>query len=310
MEFYTTVLFKQQTFSLVLVAALSACLPFNGSTPAPATPVTITHPTATASATQIPVTLTPEPTPDSSLLYTPTADCLSRPGLLVAGVADTMLLAKPMRYFVYLPPCYVEEQDRRYPVLYLLHGQTYTEDQWVRLGVPSAADRLIALNEIPPLIIVFPYDYSYLQPREYPFEDVFMQVLIPEIDTAYRTLSDHAQRAVGGLSRGGAWALHLGIRHPDVFGAIGAHSPAVFYSDGSLPVRLLDVPADSLPRIYIDVGDADSELQISLDFKSFLDKYNIPYEWHEYVGFHEEKYWRAHVDEYLHWYTQAWQSNP
>jgi enterochelin esterase-like enzyme len=229
----------------------------------------------------------------------------------VDGVVDTTLLPKPMTYHVYLPPCYAEEQDRRYPVLYLLHGQTYTEDQWIRLGVPSTADRLIAQGEIPPLIIVFPYDYSYLQPRDYRFEDVFMQILIPQIDTTYRTLPDTAQRAVGGLSRGGAWALHLGIHHPDVFGAIGAHSPAIFYSDtGSLPLTLRDIPPTRLPRLYIDVGDADSELQTSRDFKSFLEQYNIPYEWHEYVGFHDETYWRAHVDEYLHWYAQAWQSNP
>jgi enterochelin esterase-like enzyme len=222
-------------------------------------------------------------------------------------VLDTALLAKPMTYHVYLPPCYDDEPERHYPVLYLLHGQTYNEEQWIRLGVPATADGLIASGEISPLIIVFPYDYSHLQPREYRFEDTFMEVLIPQIDMAYRTRQGAAQRAIGGLSRGGAWALHLGIHHPDVFGSIGAHSPAIFYSDsGSLPLYLRDIPADQLPRIYIDAGDADSQLQTSQNFKKFLDAGNLPYEWHQYVGFHNEAYWGAHVADYLRWYAQGW----
>jgi len=248
--------------------------------------------------------------PSSTLTPNPAPSCLSRPGRLVDGVVDTALLPKPMTYHVYLPPCYAEEQERRYPVLYLLHGQTYDEDQWIRLGAPSTADGLIVAGQVPPFIIVFPYDYSYLQPAQYRFEDVFLQVLVPQIDMAYRTLSDAAHRAVGGLSRGGAWALHLGIRHPELFGTIGAHSPAIFYSDGMLPLRLSKISPEQLPRIYIDVGDADSELQTSREFKSVLDRYNIPYEWHEYIGFHNEAYWGAHVEEYLRWYAQGWQSNP
>jgi len=283
-------------------AALFACAPDPTPTPLP--------PSATP-----PLTATPSPAPAASATPTiapsPTADCLAQPGRIVNAVLDTALLPKPMTYHVYLPPCYDADQARRYPVLYMLHGQGDNEDQWLRLGVPSAADKLIASAAIPPLIIVFPYDYSYLQPTQYRFEDAFIGVLIPQIDLAYRSLPDAAHRAVGGLSRGGAWALHLGIHHPDLFGAIGADSPAIFYSDsGSLRLYLRDIPAERLPRLYIDVGDADSELETDLGFKAFLDGYNIPYEWHEYIGFHDEAYWGAHVEEYLRWYAQGWQSAP
>src|SRR5689334_8835530 len=267
---------------LLWALCLSACSPSNSTVPAAT--ATVTLPTQTLEPAPT-ATISPTPTP------VPAALCLSHPGRIVDGVLDTVLLAKPMRYHVYLPPCYAEEPQRHYPVLYLLHGQGYDEEQWIRLGVPATADRLIASGEILPIIIVFPYDYSHLQPREYRFEDTFMEVLIPQIDMAYRTLQGAAQRAIGGLSRGGAWALHLGIHHPDVFGSIGAHSPAIFYSDtGSLPLYLRDIPAEKLPRIYIDAGDADSQLQTSQNFKKFLDDYNIPYEWHQYVGFHNEDY--------------------
>jgi enterochelin esterase-like enzyme len=168
-------------------------------------------------------------------------------------------------------------------------------------------DKLITTGQIPPFIIVFPYDYSYLQPTQYHFEDVFMQTLLPEVDATYRTLPNASHRAIGGLSRGAAWALHLGINHPDIFGEIGAHSPAMFYTDGVLlPITLQNIPTGSVPRLYLDMGDEDRELENNLNFKKFLDEHNIPYEWHEYIGFHDEKYWGTHVETYLRWYADGW----
>jgi len=188
-----------------------------------------------------------------------------------------------------------------------LHGQTYNEDQWVRLGVPATMDKLIMAGEISPFIVVFPYDYSYLQPTQYHFEDVFMQQLLPQIDSTYRTIPNATHRAVGGLSRGAAWALHLGVNHPDVFAAIGAHSPVIFYTDGvTLPIALKDMPVGLIPRLFIDTGDADQALKNNLEFKTFLDEHAIPYEWHEYTGFHDETYWGAHVETYLRWYAEGW----
>jgi enterochelin esterase-like enzyme len=238
---------------------------------------------------------------------TPTG-CAETNGSIEKGVVATALLDKPMRYNVYLPPCYTAETEQRYPVLFLLHGQNFDEQQWLRIGAASAADRLIAAGEVPPFIIVMPFDYSYKQPTQYRFEEVFLDLLIPQIDRAYRTISDAPHRAIGGLSRGGAWAIHLGIRHPDLFGAVGAHSPAIFYSDmDTMPVRLRDANKEHFPRIFIDIGDHDSEYETARPFAELLNEMNIPHEWHEYVGFHDEKYWSAHVEEYLRWYAGGWQ---
>lgn len=210
-----------------------------------------------------------------------------------------------MDYYVILPPCYAEEPGRRYPVLYLLHGQNFDRDQWLRLGAAEKAQDLMLSGEIPPFLIVLPYDHSFKQPQEYRFEEVFVEQLLSEIDSNYRTRPERTARAIGGLSRGGAWAIYLASRHPDLFGVVGAHSPAVFYSNNSiLPVRLRDIPADLRPVFYIDAGDKDVDFREVKKFTSLLNDLGFPHEWHANLGFHDERYWSAHVEEYLLWYGQ------
>jgi len=285
-------------FSLSLAACAAAnppILPMNT-----ALPPTMTSQTQ---ATQQPATVVPlhvEPT------STPSA-CIATTGRLEKGVVDTELLYQPMRFNVYLPPCYNAEVGKRYPVLYLLHGQGSNEDQWIRIGAGAAADRIISSADAPPFIIVFPYDYSYKQPTEYKFEEVFIDLLLPQIDKTYRTQADSMHRAIGGLSRGGAWALRMGTRNPQLFGAIGGHSPAIFYVDEKpLTRRLLEMTPELMPRIWLDAGDKDSEFGVIGPFEKFLSSNNIPHEWHEYIGWHDEKYWSAHVEEYLRWYASGW----
>ena len=256
-------------------------------------------------------TITPTKTPTSTQTVTPTSTeipvCTSTVGSVEDRSIQTELLPKPMKYKVYLPRCYSFDTKTRYPVLYLLHGQGFSEDQWIRLGMVNSADRLISTPDGVPLIIVFPFDYSSKQPKEYKFEEVFIQQLLPAVDKEYRTLADGQHRAIGGLSRGGAWALHLGAKYPDLFSAIGGHSPAIFYNDEiSLRKNLLAIPQSAMPRIWLDVGDNDSELVLISAFEQFLNANNFSYEWHVFKGWHDEKYWSAHVDEYLSWYMQAW----
>ena len=285
-------------FIVFCVLFISGC----GQMP-PAPPVNTPVP-ATATAIQTP---TPAPTSQPPTLTPTPVVCTETTGNIEKGSIETSLLDKPMRYNIYLPPCYNFDESQRYPVLYLLHGQNSTEDQWIRIGAASAADKNISLKSSPPFIIVFPFDYSYKQPAEYKFEEVFTDLLIPQIDKTYRTQSTAAKRAIGGLSRGGAWALRIGTRHPDLFSAIGGHSPAIFITDEKpLLRRLLGISAAQMPRIWLDAGSDDSEYGIVVPFEHFLSDNNIPHEWHEFVGWHDEKYWSAHVQEYLVWYAQNW----
>jgi enterochelin esterase-like enzyme len=162
-----------------------------------------------------------------------------------------------------------------------------------------------------PFIIVMPRDRSWSQPTEDPFGQAIVEVLLPWIDENYRTRPERAGRAIGGLSRGAGWAVHLGLSHWESFGAIGAHSLPVFWTDlPHIKAWLDSIPPEALPRIYLDLGDKDRP-QISKSamwFEQLLTDKDIPHEWHLYSGYHEEAYWQAHVEEYLRWYAAGWQA--
>jgi len=236
-------------------------------------------------------------------------DCLSKGGRIEKASLDTELLRLPLEYRVYTPPCYTVDKAERYPVLYLFHGQSSTDDQWDRMGADKAADRLIAAGEIPPLILVMPYDRYGGQPTETKFSQAISEVLVPHIDQAYRTIPDRKHRAVGGLSRGAGWAIHFGISKWKMFGALGAHSAAVFHTDAQrMRTWLSQIPDDELPRIYADIGDKDRPeiMRSAVWFEELLNGYDIAHEWHVFSGYHAEEYWEAHLEQYLRWYTQGW----
>ena len=235
--------------------------------------------------------------------------CLKQAGQIVKKSLPTELLRYPLEYRVYLPPCYAGQTNRNYPTLYLFHGQGYTDDQWERIGVNKQADRLIAAGTIPPLIIVMPHDISSAQPSDTKFSQAIVEQLVPAIDQTYRTKPERRYRAVGGVSRGGGWAIHFGITYWQIFGAFGAHSPSVFHSDGLRMTALLDaLPSGETPRIYIDIGERDrpETLQVASWFEELLDQRDIPHEWHLFFGYHSEAYWSAHLEQYLVWYTRGW----
>lgn len=266
---------------LLLTALCAAC----GPAPLPAA---VPTPTATATAT-------PGPTPAPIV----TVDCLTQPGRIEGGS-----LADGLAYQVYLPPCYVSDGPA-YPVLYLLHGLGYDEGQWLRLGAAEAADRLVASGGFPRFIIVFPRDPSSRQPGEDPFEAAFLDELIPFIDATYHTRTDRAGRAVGGLSRGAGWAIHLGLGRADLFAAVGGHSPVIFYGDVSqIPGWLDELPEET--RVYLDSGENDQDLKNTRWLEQLLTDHGVPHEWHLNTGFHDEAYWSAHVEQYLRWYAAGW----
>jgi enterochelin esterase-like enzyme len=216
----------------------------------------------------------------------------------------------PQEFRIYLPRCYDEKTEQRYPVLYLLHGQTYTDDQWIRLGTVEVIDDLILSGESVPFIIVFPDDRYWNLPPGPGFGQRLVEALIPYIDNTYRTLADRNHRAIGGMSRGAGWALRLGLTHWDLFGTIGLHSLAVLQKDVSATRNwLVDIPPSSRPRIFMDIGDNDQELEMARRVETQFTDLGLSHEWHLYTGAHTEEYWSAHVEEYLRWYVEGW-NNP
>ncbi|MBN2549872.1 MAG: hypothetical protein JXB15_11980 [Anaerolineales bacterium] len=260
-------------------------------------------PTATVSSS-------PSPTLSPTVTATPTPQtCWKKGGKFEPGSLETELLRYPLDYRVYLPPCYIEQPERSYPVLYLMHGQSFTDDQWDRLGADETANALIAAGKIAPLIIVLPRDRYGDQPDENKFGQVVIEVLIPYVDQNYRTLTDRSHRAVGGLSRGAGWAIHLAISNWEYFSALGAHSPAVFHNDAQQMRTWLGlIPPEEYPRIYIDVGDHDRPeiLDSAQWFERLLNEKDIPHDWYLFSGYHEEDYWSAHLEKYLLWYSRDW----
>jgi enterochelin esterase-like enzyme len=237
------------------------------------------------------------------------AKCLDDNGRIELNSLRSDRLKLPMEYRVWLPPCYEKSPEQRYPVLYMIHGQNYNEDQWDRLGIDETAAKMITSGEIPPLIIVMPRDRNWGQPSEDLFGRVLVEELVPMIDATYRTEVDRSHRAVGGLSRGAGWAVHLGLRDWQLFGTLGAHSLPVFWEDTSHLHRWLEeIPAESFPRIYLDIGDHDRPeiLASARWFEGLLTKRNIPHEWYLFPGYHEEKYWQDNLVTYLRWYSAGW----
>lgn len=288
---------RQAIFSLIFLTPLlltSAC-----SSPSIAT----LTPTATSPAPTATATFTPSPIPP-----TPTATsltCLTQAGEIKQDVVSTT--NPPQEFLIYLPPCYYELTENKYPVLYLLHGQTYTQDQWVKLGTPQIADTLIHSNQSIPFIIVFPDDRFWNLPSGASFGDRLINSLIPYVDATYRTLTDKQYRSLGGLSRGGGWTIQLGLQYPNLFGSLGLHSPAIFKENASSLEKLINnIPEASRPRLWLDAGDNDRELESILVFEEILTRNNYLHESHFYTGDHSESYWSAHLEEYLRWYISIW----
>lgn len=281
---------------LSLLAGLVACSSSNQPLPTPTAIPPTSTPEPTNTFTPSPPTETPSPTP---------LTCLTQPGRVEEGLLETT--NPPQAYFIYLPPCYDEKSDTHYPVLYLLHGQTYTADQWIRLGAVTAIDNLILSAETQPFIIVFPDDRYWNLPPGAGFGQRLVEDIIPYIDSNYRTLPDRNHRAIGGLSRGAGWALRLGFTRWDLFGVVGLHSLAVLQKDASQIAKwIADIPSVSRPSVFMDIGDNDQELIMAVSIEMQFNESGLSHEWHLYSGAHTEEYWGAHVYEYIEWYAEQW----
>ena len=288
---------KWITILLTLLAFITACSPSEQPVPSPtpfsptSTPQIDIAPTASIN-TPIPTQLT----------------CLTQPGRVESETLETT--DPPQEYRIYLPPCYDELTEKRYPVLYLLHGQTYTSDQWIRIGAVDALDQHILSGTSQPFLIVFPNDRYWVGPIANGFGERLTDELIPFVDETYRTIADRKHRAIGGMSRGSGWALRLSLTRSDLFSVIGLHSLAVLQGDSSKIERWTEkIPSASLPTIFMDIGESDQEVDTALNVVDIFTQNGIPLEWHLYTGAHTEEYWSAHVEEYISWYASQW-DNP
>lgn len=225
---------------------------------------------------------------------------------------ESQAMSETVHCLVHLPPCYEQYTDRALPVLYLFHGWPMDETHWVTLGMPSLADDWISRKIAAPFILVLPGvgskgRYVHSSGGDASFEGMIVNELIPRIDQTYHTWRAPAGRAVGGISRGGVWSLEIGLRHPELFGAVGAHSPALAQNEAPPvydPFVLAQEPTTQ--RIYLDAGDKDWARAATIKLRDVLQQHHATLIYQVHAGKHLDPLWHGGLVDYLSFYTQPW----
>jgi enterochelin esterase-like enzyme len=292
------------------------------STPPP-TPTLTPTPTATPIPTHTP-TSTPTPGeiegPTATISATTVVEApVMLPDVQLAGRVEqhtyfSQVTGKEEPYRIYLPPDYDQTDERRYPALYLLHGWPYDESHWDNLGADEVADTGIRAGTLPSFIMVMPGadpDGVYVTTAggDNSFEGQVLHDLIPQVEAVHRVSTDRAGRAIGGISRGGVWALEIGFRHPDLFAAVGGHSPALKHNMAPTPYdpfHLLEQPGVAALRIYLDAGDTDWALEHTQALHEALDARGIASQFAVHSGGHTDNLWAANLAEYVAFYAAGW----
>ena len=150
---------------------------------------------------------------------------------LECGTISSSILGHPIDYCVALPADYNASASTRYPTLYYLHGLFENQRSWGERGGEQILDDLVSLGQVGKFLVVLPdggksFYVNSLDGHER-YEDFLIKEFVPAVDGLYRTRAESGQRGIGGTSMGGYGALHLGMRHPDVFGSVSAQSAAL-----------------------------------------------------------------------------------
>lgn len=293
-------------------AASSASAPTATSSPTPPptdVPTMVPSPTPTPPPAESPVP-TASPT---AVLPSPTVPSAPLAGRIEHGAYLSAVTGQTESYRVYLPPGY-DGTDRRYPVLTLLHGWPYDETHWDNLGVDEVADARIVAGTLSPFIIVLPTadsDGLYVNTSggAGSFEEQLVNELLPHIDATFRTVQTREARAIGGISRGAVWALEIAFTHPDAFGTVGAHSPALSANRAPPaydPFFLMDHPGVEALRIYLSAGEQDWAREQTEQLHQALDERGIGHHFAVHPGAHVDQLWAANIPEYLAFYAAGW----
>jgi enterochelin esterase family protein len=185
-----------------------------------------------------------------SVLHVPGAEFMDRADVPHGAVAQvyyrSAALGKDRRMHVYTPPGYEAGTDK-YPVFYLLHGAGDSDDSWTSVGRANfILDNLIAAKKARPMIVVMPAGhtgpFTFGAPAKpgaggplgnARFEDDFEKDIRPYVEKNYRVQTGRNDRAIAGLSMGGAQTLNLFASHPKDFGYVGVFSSAVIFGSTS-----------------------------------------------------------------------------
>jgi enterochelin esterase-like enzyme len=218
-------------------------------------------------------------------------------------------------YHIYIPELYEAEPERKFPVLYWLHGGGSGLDGNKIKTLSSHFDEAISAEKIPPMLVVFPHGMQLSmwvdsKDGKIPMETVVVKELVPYIDATYHTIASREGRLIEGFSMGGYGAARLGFKYHDIFGAVsmlgsGPLQPELIKTPRMAPEQrealLQDVYGDDMeyfvavsPRkmaeenagvlqknntiIRIVIGDMDETYKDNQEFHEYLNRLNIPHD--------------------------------
>jgi len=243
------------------------------------------------------------------------------------------LLGRPINYRILYPVEYQRagKQDKRFPVLYLLHGLTGESSNWIdRTGIALYATHYDLF-----IVMVEGDNGWYTDSAAVPtdkYESYILRELIPDVEKRFRVGQERGGRAMAGLSMGGYGAFKFGLKHPEMFALVASMSgalevaswtekeltapgaikdsvmqtfgPANSSTRGANDIFKLarEVPSDriaSLPYFYLDCGTEDFLFKNSRDFAGLLFERKIPHEYRQLPGSHDWQYWDRQIKEIL-----------
>ncbi|HEX4795384.1 MAG TPA: alpha/beta hydrolase-fold protein [Humisphaera sp.] len=202
---------------------------------------------------------------------------------------DSKSLGTRRQMRVYTPPGF--SADRKYPVLYLLHGLGNTSTEWTqRARAPQIVDNLLADGKIKPLIIIFPSGDATATVDNpggggraqagygMPFENDLLNDVIPYVESHYPVLADRSHRALAGMSMGGGQTLNIGLSHVDTFAWIGAIAAA---PNTKPAAQLIPDPAvvKKLNLLWLAVGSKDGLMRINQGVHNYLQEKGVAHVW-------------------------------
>jgi len=206
------------------------------------------------------------------------------------------------RALIYTPPGY--SKNKKYPVLYLLHGIGGDEKEWFNQGQPQVIlDNLYAEKKVEPMIVVLPNGRAMKDDRATgdvygkaaafaTFEQDLLKDLIPYVEKTYPVIKDSEHRAIAGLSMGGGQSLNFGLGNLDKFAWVGGFSSA---PNTKLPQELMPKPQEAkakLKLLWISCGDKDGLMSFSKRTHDYMKVNGVPHIFYVDHGYHDFKVWK------------------
>lgn len=225
-------------------------------------------------------------------------------GIIDTIAYDSKTVGAKRKALIYTPPAY--SKDKKYPVLYLLHGIGGDEKEWLNGGQPQVIlDNLYAENKIEPMIVVMPNGRAMKDDRATgnifdkdkveafaTFEKDLLNDLIPYIEKKYPVIKDPEHRAIAGLSMGGGQSLNFGLGNLNKFAWVGGFSSA---PNTKPPQQLLPNPEEAklkLKLLWISCGDRDNLITFSNRTHEYMKQNNVNHIYFIEPGYHDFKVWK------------------